>query len=63
MNILLKVLWVEDDKGNIEEYCDESFDQLFDEPIVPITFEEACKYTEDNLKYDFVIIDIDLTVF
>ena len=63
MNILLKVLWVEDDKGNIEEYCDESFDQLFDEPIVPITFEEACKYTEDNLKYDFVIIDIDLTRF
>ena len=63
MNILLKVLWVEDDKGNIDEYCDESFDQLFGEPIVPSTFEEACKFTEDNLKYDFVIIDIDLSTF
>jgi len=60
---MLKVLWVEDDKDNIDEYSDESFEELFGEPIVPTSFEEAYEYTKDSLEYDFVIIDIDLRRF
>jgi hypothetical protein len=60
---MLKVLWIEDDKDNIDEYRDELFDELFGEPIVPTSFEKSYEYTQDNLKYDFVIIDIDLTRF
>ena len=62
-SIVLKVLWVEDEKENIDEYTDEYFDELFSEPIVPISFTEACEYTQDNLGYDFVIIDINLEKF
>ena len=60
---MLKVLWVEDDNKNIDEYSDQSFYQLFGEPIVPISFTEACEYTQNNLAYDFVIIDINLHKF
>ena len=60
---MLKVLWVEDEKWNIDEYRKEHFDELFSEPIVPISFKEACEYTQDNLGYDFVIIDINLEKF
>jgi hypothetical protein len=60
---MLNVLWVEDDKGNIDEYTDDSFEKLFGTPIVPTSFKESYEYTKNNLAYDFVIIDIDLNKF
>ena len=60
---MLKVLWIEDDIGNIDEYTNNDFDKLFSKPIIPKSFEEAYKYTEDSLSYDFVVIDIDLWRF
>ncbi len=59
---MLKVLWVEDDKANIDEYKNELC-KIFGEPIIPTSFKAACVYAKDSLAYDFVIIDIDLSKF
>lgn len=60
---MLKVFWVEDDAENIDEYTNDEFEKLFGTPIVPSSFEKTFETLEDNLVYDFVIIDIDLSKF